>query len=127
MTSKPTITASVLKATLFQPISAAAGVSIAGLALFAFALLLPVHPSLYQYAAALVTLGALLQRRDADLWPFTYRPVKRTVDRIVAVASPVLKLLFLTVKLLVWCCILFAGLFLAVSLVVAHVGSLMRL
>lgn len=125
MTSTPTV--SVLKATLFQPISAAVGVSIAGLTLLAFALLLPVHPCLYQFGAALLTLGALLQRRDADLWPFDIPRVKTIADRVISVGSPVLKLLFLTVKLLVWCCILFTGLFLAISLIVVHLGSLLRL
>jgi hypothetical protein len=127
MTSKPAVTKSVLKATLFQPISGAVGVSLAGLILLAFVLLLPVHSCLSIFAGALVTLGALLQRRDAELWPFDIPRVNRTVDAIISVASPVLKLLFLTVKLLVWCCILFAGLLLVVSLVVVHLGSLIQL
>jgi hypothetical protein len=124
MTSKPTV--SVLRATLFQPISAAVGVSMAGLALLAFALLLPEQRDLYPFTAALLTLGALLQRRDADLWPFDIPRVKRTVNAIIAVASPLLKLLVLTVNLLAWCCALFACLLLAASLVGWFLGSLSR-
>jgi hypothetical protein len=107
---------SALKRALYQPIrlSSATLFSVAGLIFLAAAVYVPGDPDFIRLASALLTMGAVLQRRDAGLWPFSVPRVETFVDTIFL---PVLKIAFLSVRLLFWVGVVIAGLFAGLLLI----------
>src|SRR5687768_15556597 len=88
-----------LRRILLKPIGESVLFYGAGLVFLFLALLLPRGEDYITAASVLLTVGAVLQRREAGLWPFRVPVFRTIVDGFVC---PVLMILFGLVKIIFW-------------------------